>query len=163
MAKAPSVPGAKKKKSKLAFLAVPLVLLIAAGLFFGPAKLFPAKEDAGKKGEKKVEKQREMAEATVDLGEFIINLKVPNNAQPRYVKVSLAIGVHSESVGEYVKEREAYFKDVIVERFAESTVEELGTSKGRTELRKQLQEEFSVMMPEGEKIDKVLFTQLAFQ
>lgn len=158
------MPKEKKKRkipAKLVIFAIPVLLVIVAAVFvLGPgSKLIGGGKEQGKKAKEAVE----LPEAVVDLGDFVVNLSVEDDNQPRYAKVTVALAVDSEATAEYVKVREAFFKDAIVERFSQANIKELNKMEGRIAIRRQLLLQFADMMPEDKKIEKVLFTQLAFQ
>lgn len=148
----------KKSPLKKLILLVPVVAIAGAGmLFFGGG-------GSEEEGAPAVDTDHiELAPAIVDIGDFVVNLSSDNPDELRYAKVAVSIGVDSEETQEHLGEVSAYFSDAIVERIASSTAEELGSAEGREAVKADLLVEFQNMAPHGTEIQKVLFTQLAFQ
>ncbi|MBX3097166.1 MAG: flagellar basal body-associated FliL family protein [Fimbriimonadaceae bacterium] len=130
-----SEPAAEKKKGGKLPIIIGLVVVLAAGGYFGLNK-------GGKKDVKKEPEAPKLA-AIMDLGEFTVNLKGGSN----FLRAKIA--VHTDATIDAAHGAESYaapLQDVIITVLSDYTMEQVLSPSGKNELRRRLAYEMNHRM-----------------
>lgn len=144
----------KKGKRKL-FVIVGLVLVVAAGAFFG-LRFF----SGGEAGAEEAESEREAPGEGEVLDVATLTTTVAGDAT--LARVGLAVVLSEEATGDVVTPRYPLLKDAAVSELARTDAQTLRTAEGADDLRARLTKRARRIYPDGEVL-RVLLTELVVQ
>lgn len=134
MSDAPAAEGGKKKGGKMPMI-IGLVVVIAAGGYFGLAK--------GKGGEKeKPKKEAPKLGGVTELGEFTVNVKSGATFMRAKVAVHFDKSIDATHAEEYIPP----LQDVVIDVLSDQNADEVLTLEGKQILRRRLAYEFNHRM-----------------
>ena len=156
---APAAP-AKKSKSKLLLIGVPVIVLLAAG--GAGAWWYMGKNQDAAAADAHADEPA-TAPGFITLDPFIVNLADPGGR--RFLRISLRLLVKSEAEAKELEESELVLlkaRSAVLELLATQKSEDLQTPDGKTELKKQIAERATHAFGHAEVTD-VLFAEFVVQ
>jgi flagellar FliL protein len=105
--------------------------------FISPGAAAPAASQAGKDPASLPKDKAKTVTTFYKLGEFIVNLA--NKEATRYLKTDITIEiVDSKDVEKLIKEKEAMYRDAIIQKLSEYSTQQLGTPDGKEKMKQDL-------------------------
>ncbi|MFZ5640288.1 MAG: flagellar basal body-associated FliL family protein [Bacillota bacterium] len=139
-----------------------VMIILAAGISFGVAT-FAMKTAAppAEKGEGYGKTKTEKLEATLDIGEFITNVK-DKNAASRYVKIRIVLDLPSKVVEEEVNNKLPQVQHTINTVLRSQSVENLMADNATEKLAETLKKRINELLLKG-NVNNVYFTSFVVQ
>ncbi len=96
------------------------------------------------------------------VGEFTVNLMVPQGFSPRFVRTGLVVEVGDKKYISELARRDPQVRDAVISILRTKTQEDISGAAGMERLRQELGRAISGLLPEG-SITNVYFTELVVQ
>lgn len=154
-AKANTSDKEKKKPQPLLLVVGALVLVIV--LLLGKGMLGGSKADAKEKKSK--DKQSQEVGISLPLEEFLVNL---SGGGDHYLRTNISLGMEKGLIEEKLKDHVPAMRDAILSVLGTKTQKDLGTEKGRDDLKEEIKKKVNEAIGE-EEVVKVYFTSFATQ
>ncbi|MBC7087492.1 flagellar basal body-associated FliL family protein [Vibrio parahaemolyticus] len=139
----------KKKKSKLKLIII-IVVILAVLFLAGFIYLRVANTTVGEI----IESFQKEEQLTMNLDEFVVNLKSPANTR-NYLKVKISIMYTDSSKTEMLMNSTSKIRDIILDNLREKEYEDVTTNEGIAKLKKEIADELNNSF--GETIIKEVY------
>ncbi len=147
---------------KVIIMAISLVLVAAVGsayvTFLAFSKSAPGMSVAT---EPKAAKNDEFGPVH-KIGDFTVNLMVPQGFSPRFVRCGLVLEVNDKQCISELTKREPQIRDVVISTLRTKTLDDIAGAAGMEKLRAELGNAITGLLPSG-GIVNVYFTELVVQ
>jgi len=139
----------KKKKSKLKLIII-IVVILAVLFLAGFIYLRVANTTVGEI----IESFQKEEQLTMNLDEFVVNLKSPANTR-NYLKVKISIMYTDSAKTEMLMNSTSKIRDIILDNLREKEYEDVTTNEGIAKLKKEIADELNNSF--GETIIKEVY------